>query len=288
MKTKRMIASILLLTAALFSGALAQQTSAQRGQTEIKELDCWGAPTAVPIVRIKILGTYLTYLRPGGKADRNGLHLKDVIVKINGRTSTNPQVLNSQLSMFSNTSKRIEYFRLVGGSYRLEQVLINDGPGWNYTGQSLKGAARGTGGSHLTQTEMENYMVKLINEDRAKNGFTRPLRTSSGLGRMARSYADDMAKRDFRGHKDPEGRNQLERARLAGITSLSIFENCAYPGPLPNSFAMVKQGEEQLMESEGHRSQVLEASAVCVGVGIAYRQDGGLKIVQVFSADEVP
>ncbi len=292
MKTMSLVVSILLLTALLtLPGAQAQkaaQTGTQRGQTEIKALDCWGAPTEVAIVRIKLLGTYITYVKPGGRAERSGLRPKDVIVKINHRNTTNPAVLNSILDMFSNTVKRIEYFRPIGNHNDLQQVVINEGQGWTNVGKDLTGTSRGTGGSHLTQAEMESYMIKLINEDRAQNNVSGSLKPSTGLSRMARSYADDMAKRDFRGHKDPEGRGPRERAKLAGLSIVSIAENCAYPGPQPNSYDMVKTGEAQLMESDVHRKSILESSAMCVGVGIAYSKNGGLKVVQIFSDEDVP
>jgi Uncharacterized protein with SCP/PR1 domains len=136
--------------------------------------------------------------------------------------------------------------------------------------------------------DLESLMYQLIDEDRRKKGLTK-LRQSSTLARMARSYADDMAKRGFMGHKDPEGRGPIERAKLLGIRPQSVIaENCDYPYPQANGLDMVREAESSLMASPDHSVSILNPDYECYGVGIAFRRDGGLMVVQEFSAQSHP
>lgn len=225
-------------------------------------------------------GTFLTYVKPGSSAARCGLRPKDIVYRINHVNTPNPTALKSVLKSNKGLPKRIEYFRTTARGYEVKVTETDDVR--KFTDQFGREVKRSS------QSEMEDYLITLVNQDRNKNGLSGTLKKSSGLSRMARSYADDMAKRNFHGHTDPEGRDPWARAKLAGIRSINIRENCAYPFPDPNSLSMVKSGEAQLMESPEHKVSIVQPDNVCVGCGIAYRKDGGLMIVQIFSPDDIP
>ncbi len=240
----------------------------------------YGYSYTIKIHMLTYTGTLMSYIKPGSAAARCGLKPKDIIYRINHVDTPNPEKLKSVLKLNEGMPKRIEYFRYNGKRFEVDVAETDDVRKFtDRFGREVKRAS---------QTEMEDYLITLINQDRAKNGLSGTLRKSSALSRMARSYADDMAKRNFHGHRDPEGRDPWARAKLAGINSINIRENCAYPFPDPNSMAMVKSGEAQLMESPEHKVSIVQADNVCVGCGVAYRNDGGLMIVQVFCPDDVP
>lgn len=256
--------------------------AATPAQQPMKHLGAYGTANTLKFGPLRMVGTTLTHVFPGKVADKCGLRRGDVVVKINRQITPSPAQLEAVMSENRGTTKIVEYFRHDGKRYDIKTTQINEGGAWSAPANSPKAVRR------LPQHELEKYMLLLVDTDRNKNGIPGVLRVSEGLSHMARTYANDMAKRDFKGHKDPEGRDPWARAKLCGIRSINIRENCAYPYPQPDSFAMVRSGEQDLMESKEHRASILYPDNVCVGVGIAYRNDGGLMVVQVFSSDPIP
>lgn len=249
-------------------------------QEAVPDFGVYGYPYLVQFHSLKCRGTLLTYIKPGSIAAKCGLKADDIVYRINNHTTSSPRALNAIVRSYEGMPKRIDYFRSNGKGFSAKEANTNEVRVFrDRTGNVVKRA---------TQAEMEDYLITLVNADRSKKGLSGSLKKSSALSRMARSYADDMAKRDFKGHRDPEGRDPWARAKLAGISSNRIFENCAYPFPEANSLTMVYNGERQLMDSPEHSVSILQPDNVCVGCGIAYRKDGGLMIVQVFSPDNIP
>lgn len=246
-----------------------------------------------------LAGTYLSYVKPGSRADRSGLRKGDIVLKINTISTANPTYLNYILSKLHGQIIQLDYMRANGRSYDAKKtalIQVNQGTGTAYSTRGIASTNYSYGNktgsnvsSRIPVQDLENILCKLIEADRAQNGLTTPLKPSSRLSKMARAYADDMSKRGFTGHVDPEGRAPLDRARMAGITPHAfIAENCGYPGPQANANEMVKDGERSLMASDDHKVNILNSANVSFGVGIAYRADGGLMVVQEFSAEEIP
>ena len=124
-------------------------------------------------------------------------------------------------------------------------------------------------------TSAENNMVSLINKERTTRDF-KALKLDSGLRQVARSHSEDMFKRGYFAHVSPEDKSVADRATNAGIDFLVIGENLAYA---PN----VELAHKGLMNSEGHRENILSLDFGKIGVGVI---DGGVygKIfTQVFS-----
>ena len=260
---------------------VAASSSVSQSQQPINLMGAYGTSNTLKFGPLRIVGTTLTYVFPGRQADKCGLRRGDVVVKVNRQATPDPAKFQQVMLEFRGSTKIVEYFRHNGRRYEIKTTQINEGREWK-PGPSQPQVRK------VPQHEMERYMLLLVDGDRNKNGLPGALRISEGLGHMARAYADDMAKRDFKGHKDPEGRGPWDRAKLCGITTINIRENCAYPYPQPDSMAMVRNGEADLMASPEHRETILFKDNVCVGIGIAYRKDGGLMVVQVFSSDPVP
>jgi uncharacterized protein YkwD len=263
------------------SGSPVQAGNVQ--QQPVNLMGAYGTSNTLKFGPLRVVGTTLTYVLPGKQADRCGLRRGDVVVKVNRQPTPNPAQLDAVMKENRGISKVVEYFRHDGKRYDIKTTQINEGKAWSPPANSGKTAVK-----KVPQHELEKYMLLLVDTDRNKHGLPGALRVSEGLGHMARNYAEDMAKRDFKGHKDPEGRDPWVRAKLCGIRTINIRENCAYPYPQPDPFAMVRNGEADLMESKEHKESILYPDNVCVGIGIAYRKDGGLMVVQVFSSDAVP
>lgn len=124
-------------------------------------------------------------------------------------------------------------------------------------------------------TVSEAKMVDLINVERARAGVGK-LTVSAGLTAIARAYSRDMFERRYFSHYSPEGKDVGYRLEAAGISFQVAGENLAYA---PD----VDTAHQGLMNSEGHRRNILDPSFHKIGIGI---MDGGMygkMVTQVFT-----
>lgn len=88
------------------------------------------------------------------------------------------------------------------------------------------------------------------------------------LSRIAQSYSEEMAGKDFFAHVAPEGADLKARLKNAGYAYDAAGENIGFAsGPLAAHF-----GIEQ---SPAHRAHLLDSTYTRVGLGIAFRRVGG-------------
>ncbi|MCJ7740188.1 CvpA family protein [Candidatus Microgenomates bacterium] len=133
----------------------------------------------------------------------------------------------------------------------------------------------------FTQTEVkedlasEEAMLRLINQDRAKIDLS-PLSFSLTLRALARSYAEDMFARGYFSHNDPQGQTPFDRMRKSGIEFYAAGENLALA---PN----VELAHQGLMNSPGHRANILSSDFGQVGIGVIDGGIYGLMFVQEFT-----
>jgi len=131
----------------------------------------------------------------------------------------------------------------------------------------------------------ESYMIELVNRDRQKNGSP-PIQANGTLASLAKEKADDMAKRGYFAHVDPDGVGPQERANRAGI-KCGTYENLSYQ-QRPNTMReMVEMCEQSMMNEpanqQNHRSNILDPNHACVGIGVARGKDGAVYAVQEFA-----
>ena len=122
--------------------------------------------------------------------------------------------------------------------------------------------------------EYEAEMLKLINEERQKHGL-KPLRADPELLPVARAHSHDMFARGYFAHDNPEGRDPFDRMRAANIHFSSAGENLALA-------QTVEIAHVNLMNSPGHRANILNPSFGRVGIGILDGGFYGLMISQEF------
>lgn len=121
----------------------------------------------------------------------------------------------------------------------------------------------------------EREMIKLVNNERVSRGL-KALTFDSELRAVARGHSEDMFERGYFAHFSPEGESVADRAEKAGVNFLVIGENLAYA---PSVFLAHKG----LMNSEGHRANILSSDFGKIGIGV---MDGGVygrMFTQVFS-----
>ncbi|MBI4067240.1 CvpA family protein [Candidatus Gottesmanbacteria bacterium] len=111
----------------------------------------------------------------------------------------------------------------------------------------------------------ETTMLNLVNQERSKRGL-KPLVVSENLRNLSREYARDMFARGYFSHYNPEGESPFDRMNKAGISYLAAGENLALA---PN----VNLAHQGLMNSTGHRANILSEDFGKVGIGVI---DGGI------------
>ncbi len=121
----------------------------------------------------------------------------------------------------------------------------------------------------------EREMFDLVNQERAKQGL-KQLRWSDSLRNVGRAHCLDMFERSYFSHYSPEGESPFERIDKAGIEYLAAGENLAYAP----SVAIAHQG---LMDSPGHKANILRAEFGTLGVGVIDGGFNGKMFCQEFS-----
>jgi uncharacterized protein YkwD len=111
----------------------------------------------------------------------------------------------------------------------------------------------------------EQAMLDLVNQERTSRGLV-ALTMDEPLRDVARLHADDMFARGYFAHNTPEGVDPFERMREAGIVFGIAGENLA----LAPTLDMAHNG---LMNSPGHRANILRPEFRKVGIGVL---DGGI------------
>lgn len=121
----------------------------------------------------------------------------------------------------------------------------------------------------------EQEMIKLVNKERISRGL-KALTFGSKLREVGRKHSADMFNRGYFAHYSPEGKSVADRAQETEVEFLVIGENLAFAPSLD----LAHQG---LMNSEGHRTNILSEDFNKIGVGV---MDGGIygrMFTQVFS-----
>jgi uncharacterized protein YkwD len=113
--------------------------------------------------------------------------------------------------------------------------------------------------------DLESQMLQMVNEERKKAGLS-VLKPDPELTIVARQHSQDMFARGYFSHYTPEKKDPFDRMKEAHVKFLAAGENLA----LGQSLDICHKG---LMNSPGHRANILHPSFGRVGIGIL---DGGL------------
>jgi uncharacterized protein YkwD len=117
---------------------------------------------------------------------------------------------------------------------------------------------------------LEARMLELVNQERVSRGL-KPLEADPELTEVARQHSADMFARGYFSHYTPEGEDPFDRMKDAGVKFRSAGENLA----LAPTLEIAHTG---LMNSPGHRENILRPQFGRVGIGI---MDGGRRGIMV-------
>jgi uncharacterized protein YkwD len=121
----------------------------------------------------------------------------------------------------------------------------------------------------------EQQMLDLVNGERARAGL-KPLAADDRLRDVARAHSLEMFQKDYFSHTAPDGSSPFDRMHAAGITFAIAGENLAYA---PN----VQIAHQGLMNSPGHRANILRPEFGRVGIGIIRSPAQGSMFTQDFT-----
>ena len=124
--------------------------------------------------------------------------------------------------------------------------------------------------SSKPRPDLEKQMLDLVNRERQANGLA-PLAPDPELTEVARRHSADMFARGYFAHDTPEGLSPFDRMRAANVRFLTAGENLA----LAPTISVAHTG---LMNSPGHRANILRREFGRVGIGV---MDGGMRGLMV-------
>ncbi|GAA3502343.1 hypothetical protein GCM10019016_094510 [Streptomyces prasinosporus] len=109
-------------------------------------------------------------------------------------------------------------------------------------------------------------VLELVNEERAKAGCS-PVAANGALAALATAFSEDMARRGFFDHTDPDGDTPWDRAQAAGVSDLG-GENIA------RGQADAEAVMRAWMDSPGHKANILNCDFRTLGVGVHFGPGG--------------
>ncbi|HKY51684.1 MAG TPA: CvpA family protein [Candidatus Limnocylindria bacterium] len=120
----------------------------------------------------------------------------------------------------------------------------------------------------------ERQMLELVNEERTAAGL-RPLAWDESLVPVARQHSEEMFRLKYFSHQSPVSGSPFDRLRTAGIRYTRAGENLAYA----QSVAVAHRG---LMQSPGHRENILRPEFTQMAVGVISAGPYGRMFTQLF------
>jgi len=123
-------------------------------------------------------------------------------------------------------------------------------------------------------TAQEQQMVDLVNKERINRGL-KPLTIDMRLVTAARMKSMDMIENNYFGHQSPVYGSPFDLLKSQGITYKTAGENIA-------GNSSVTRAHTGLMNSSGHRANILNANYTKIGIGIIKSGPYGMMITQLF------
>lgn len=130
---------------------------------------------------------------------------------------------------------------------------------------------------------MEWKMLKLVNNDRKFHGLGK-LRMQEDLRDVARKHSRDMARKGYFEHDSILGKSPFDRLETARVTDIQSGENLAKIRGHKNP---VVRAEVGLMNSPGHRANILNEHYNTVGIGVIKSIDKSYYFTQNFARREL-
>ena len=123
-------------------------------------------------------------------------------------------------------------------------------------------------------SNQEQQMVNLVNQERTKNGLS-PLTVDFEVVRVAGIKSQDMADNNYFSHNSPTYGSPFDMMKNFGISYLNAGENLA-------GNSSVERAHTALMNSSGHRQNILSPNFTHIGIGVRASDQYGYLFTQLF------
>ncbi|HUQ41069.1 MAG TPA: CvpA family protein [Candidatus Limnocylindrales bacterium] len=120
----------------------------------------------------------------------------------------------------------------------------------------------------------ERQMLELVNEERVNAGLA-ALQWDDRLLPVARAHSEEMFKLKYFSHQSPVSGSPFDRLKSGGITYSRAGENLAYA----QSVTIAHRG---LMQSQGHRENILRPEFTRIAIGVISGGPYGRMFTQMF------
>lgn len=124
--------------------------------------------------------------------------------------------------------------------------------------------------------QIAEQVVELTNRDRVAEGLP-PLTLDGRLAAAAQSKVEDMLKREYFDHIDPDGHGPWDLLDSIGYDFLNVAENIARGLDDPERM------QTGWMESPPHRKNILSPELTRIGVGAARTGPNAFHVVVLFA-----
>jgi len=239
-------------------------------------------------------GLLINEVAPNGLAARVGMGPGDVLLNLNSHVVDSASQADRILSEAATGNLRVVFARQGGSGlqlYNLSTPYTNQAPPAAIAGVASSSSSRRPSPKAKQEVptelpQVEAYVAELVNADRQKYGLP-PLSVSSAISDVARTFARDMAKRGFKAHIDPEGRDPSARGYAAGLT-FQLGENFGWSAGMSYTEGCNKINNDMMAEPpddpHNHRGNILNPTYGSIGCGAAVSaRTGELIVVQDFA-----
>jgi len=117
-------------------------------------------------------------------------------------------------------------------------------------------------------------MLSLVNQERQRQGLA-PLVADAKLTQLARQKSQDMVNKNYFSHTSPTYGSPFDMMKAAGVRYRTAGENIACA---PST----TRAHDALMNSPGHRANILNPAFTHVGIGIVKGGSCGMMFTQMF------
>lgn len=126
----------------------------------------------------------------------------------------------------------------------------------------------------VANEKFENHLLVLVNEERRKAGL-QILERDTALRKVARLHSDDMFKKGYFSHINLDNKTPFDRIKVHQIKYTTAGENLA----LAQTVEIAHMG---LMNSPGHRENIMNPKFGRLGIGIMDGGIYGIMVTQLF------
>jgi uncharacterized protein YkwD len=123
--------------------------------------------------------------------------------------------------------------------------------------------------------EAEAKMLELLNEERTSRGLS-PVTVDPTIVEVARAHSRDMWERKYFSHQNPDGEDPFDRMKEGEVSFRAAGENLALAHT-------VERAHRGLMNSEGHKRNLLDPAFKRIGIGAIDAGVYGIMFTQNFA-----